>query len=60
MPTIIDTISRQTFKVKKVCKIVEMPKSATPYWTAFTPNGLYDIYRTDTGVLYSKPVRQVN
>ena len=60
MTTIIDNINVRTFKVKKVCKISEMPKTVQYYWTAYTINGIYDIYRTDSGVLYSKPVRHVN
>jgi len=52
------TIANKTFNIKKICKVCDMPKSCRNYWTAFTPAGMYDIWITDNGVLYSKPLRQ--
>ena len=52
-------VSTKEFNVKKICKFCDMPKNANMYWSAYTNEGIYDIYRTDSGVLYSKPLRTV-
>lgn len=57
MTIITCNVAKVEFKVKKICKVSEMPKSATQYWSAFNDTGIYDIYRTDAGVLYSKPAK---
>lgn len=57
MTLITCTLTNTTFNVKKICKVSEMPKNAFSYWTAYTPNGVYDIFMTPNGVYYSKPAR---
>lgn len=52
-------ISKRTFQVKKICKVSEMPQSANYFFTAFTTEGIYDIWRTDAGIFYSKPLNTI-
>lgn len=48
------SLTNRQFKVKKVCKVSEMPKNAGYYFTCFLSNGnIQDIYRTDSGVFYA-------
>lgn len=58
MKQITCALFNKTFFVKKICKVADMPKSAQYNCTAYANEGLYDIWRTDAGVLYSKPLRQ--
>lgn len=46
MATITCTVQNRSFNVKKVCKVSEMPKNATFYFTCFTPQGVVNIYAT--------------
>lgn len=52
------TLTNKALTVKKICKVCDMPKSSN-YWTTFYSGkeGMYDIWRTDSGILYSKPLR---
>lgn len=49
----ICTLLKKEYKVKKICKVSDMPKNANYYTTAYTDNGVVNIYRTDAGILYS-------
>ena len=51
--TIYCTLFSKEYKVKKVCKIPEMPKNAKYYTTAYFDKLAQDIYRTDAGILYA-------
>ena len=56
--TIICRVANQSFEVKKICKVCDMPKTAQHYWTVFLFNGnMQDIYRTDSGILYATQER---
>jgi len=57
MAQITCNLFNKTFTVKKICKVCDMPKTANYFTTAYALDGLYDIWRTDSGILYSKPIR---
>jgi len=50
-------VLKKEFNIKKICHISEMPKNAKTFWSVYTDTGVYEIYKTAAGVLYSKPLR---
>lgn len=58
MPQLIEcALSKKQFKVKKVCKIAEMPKSCRYFWTCYLSKKFQDIYISDNGIMYATPER---
>lgn len=58
MATITCTVQNRSFNVKKICKVSEMPKNATAYFTCFTPHGIVEIYATPSFIYYATPAKQ--
>jgi len=54
MITLTCQLMQREFKVKKVCRISEMPQNARYFNTIYFDKQSQDIYRTDAGILYAK------
>ena len=54
MKTLTCQLMQREYKVKKVCKISEMPQNAKYFNTIYFDKQCQQIYRTDSGILYAR------